>query len=113
MSNERHDRENQHRHTNSKLFLTKLTTFYDKLTHSPVIGQLVDITYCIFSKAFDTVSQRLLLEKLMYLSLGDLDDGIKHILMLFADDAKPSGEVGTLEEKTTQKGDLNRLQKWT
>lgn len=52
-----------------KLLLTKLTTFYDKVTHSVGIGQLVDITYSIFSKAFDTVFQKLLLEKLVYLSL--------------------------------------------
>lgn len=57
--------KSQHRLTKSKLFLTKMIAFCDKVTLSVDVGQLVDIAYCIFSQAFDTVSQRLLLEKLM------------------------------------------------
>lgn len=59
MSNEVYNWENQHKLTNSKLFLTKLTNFYDEVTCSVDMGQLVDIAYCIFSKAFHAVFQRL------------------------------------------------------
>jgi len=43
--------------------LTNLISFYDKMTHSVDEGKAVDV-YLHFSKAFDTVSHRTLLEKL-------------------------------------------------
>lgn len=38
---------------------------------------------------------------LLSIFISDLDNGIKCTLMEFADDAKLSGEVGTLEGRTT------------
>lgn len=57
------------------------------------------------------VPQRLKLDPILSnIFISDLDDGIKCILMQFAD-AKLNGEVGTLEDKTNLQGDLNRPQK--
>ncbi|GAB0186434.1 mitochondrial enolase superfamily member 1 [Grus japonensis] len=49
--------------------LTHLISFYDKVTHSVDEGKAVDVVYLDFSKAFDTISHSILLEKLAAHSL--------------------------------------------
>jgi len=44
--------------------LTKLISFYDLVRRLVVEGMAVDVVYLVFSKAFDTVSHSILLQKL-------------------------------------------------
>ncbi|KAJ7428717.1 rna-directed dna polymerase from mobile element jockey-like [Willisornis vidua] len=67
-------------------------------------GKAVDVVYPDFSKAFDTVSHRMLLEKL---AAHGLDRGT------LLDHTKLEGNVNLLEGRRALQRDLDRLDRWT
>ncbi|KAF4793634.1 RNA-directed DNA polymerase from mobile element jockey-like protein [Turdus rufiventris] len=57
-------RPSQHGFRKGRSYLTNLISFYDHVIHLVDEGKTVDVVYLDFTKAFDTVSDRILLKKL-------------------------------------------------
>lgn len=58
-------RISQHGFRTDRSYLTKLISFYNKVSHLVNEEKAVDVVYLGFGKMFDTISHMILLEKLV------------------------------------------------
>ena len=61
----------QHGFTKGKSYLTNLITFYDEMIGLVDRERTVNVVYLAFSKAFNTVSNKILIEKLLMYRLDE------------------------------------------
>ncbi|PKU49317.1 rna-directed dna polymerase from mobile element jockey-like [Limosa lapponica baueri] len=113
--------------------LTNLISFYDKVTRLVDEGKAVDVVYLDFSKAFDTVSHGILLEKLAAHGLDGntlhwvknwleglaqrvVVNGVKSSWQQVTSGVPPGsvlgGSVDLLEGRKALQRDLDKLDQW-
>ncbi|KAK4816570.1 hypothetical protein QYF61_017960 [Mycteria americana] len=106
-----------------KSCLTKPIIFYDEMTGLVDEGRAVDVVYLDFKKAFDTVSCKILIEKLMKygrvlypipfnILIDDLYDEAYCTISKFTDDTELGRVVDTPESRAAIQRDLDRVEKW-
>ncbi|KAK4813305.1 LOW QUALITY PROTEIN: hypothetical protein QYF61_023456 [Mycteria americana] len=120
----------QHGFRKGRSCLTNLISFYDKVTRLVDEGKAVDVVYLDFSKAFDTISHSILLEKLAAHGLDGctlhwvknwLDGRAQRVVVngvysswwpVTRGDTKLCGSVDLLEGRKALQRDLDRLDRW-